>query len=305
MAGSVLRARYRFVAGLAPAGGYINDRALPLTGVSLVKNFVVPPDMNQAQATTLVQAMGAEIISFGNIDIVAGTRNIPCSDSANFKPRRLRFIRANGNSVSLVLGNRQNVIAAATAGRAAMNAITPTNPVVCIQLIGEEYGNIYDELAPAGTPAPVAGAPSRAPAARAKGGRFSGLMTAYASDSPFGTITLAKFAMNTDTFSAVGVPAAPAIIGTAGVTCLGTINQTNICPPNASRIPRHYVVTFLVTGDVAGVNVPQITKVPTASNLAADIVTCGQGLAALASSACLGYVGESYSRVHTLLPAAA
>lgn len=307
MAGSVLRARYRFVAGVAApgGGGYINDRAIPATGVTLVKNFVVPPDMNQAQATALVNAVGGEIISFGDVEIVPGTRNLPCSDSNNFKPRKLKFIRANGNSISIVLPVRANAIAARDAGITALNGITAANPVVCVQLIGEEYINIYDELVPAGTAAPTAGAPSRAPAARGKGGRFSGVMTAYLSDVPNGAVTLAKFAMNTDTFTAAGLGQAPAIIGIAGVTCLGTIQQGGICPPSAAREPRHYSVTFLVTGDAAGTVATQVTKVPVANNTPAEIVTCGQGLAALASSACLGYKGESYGRLHLLTAAAA
>lgn len=303
MAGSVLRARYRFVAG---TNGYLNDRLVPATGVTLVKNFVVPPDMDQAAATSLVTAVGGEIISFGDVDIVAGTRNLPCSDSANFKPRRIKFIRANGNSVSLVVADRAGIIAARDAGVTALNAVTATNPVVCVQLIGEEYANLYDELAPAGAAAPTAGTPSRPPAAIGKGARYSGLMTAYSSDVPFATVTLAKFAMNTDLVdAATGVTSAPTVLGAAAAGCLGTIQVGSICPPSTSREPRHFLVTSLVTGDVAGQNATQVTKVPTAGSAAADIVTCGTALAALASTVCLGYKGESYSRLHLLAAAAA
>lgn len=292
MAGSVLKARYRFVAG---ANAYNNDRLVPVTGISLVKNFVVPPDMTQQQATDIVLAAGGELISFGNIDVVPGTRNIPCSDSANFKPRKLKVIRANGNSFSIVLADRAGVIAASETIRATVDAISATNPVVCTQLIGEEYSNIYDELIPAGSPAPAPGAPSRPGAAVGKGAKYSGLMLAYSSDVPFQAITLAKFAVATET---IGAP--PALLGQALIDCLGTVQLGSLCPPSTSRTPRHFIVTSLVTGDEPDTTVTQVNKVPTASEAAADIITCGTALATLESTACLGYKGESYSRVHLL-----
>ena len=89
--------------------GYISDIG---TELSYRGTFNLPPDVDLAQAAVIVNAVGGTI----------SDEPVPCSDgNASGRFRKLVFIRASGNTMSIVVPNRANIITVATNIRTALN----------------------------------------------------------------------------------------------------------------------------------------------------------------------------------------
>lgn len=100
--------------------GYISDRGAEL---SIRGRFILPPDIDLAQAAAIATAVGGTI----------NTESSVCSDSSSGSPRRLYFYRENGGSMSVPVRQRDDVISAATAIKGILDAGTAGGSVVCIK----------------------------------------------------------------------------------------------------------------------------------------------------------------------------
>ena len=113
---------YQFVAGDNP---YISDINQSL---SINKTFNAPPDLDDIGIAAMLAAVGA----------VESTGTSICSDSALGNPRKLEFIRSSGNSMSIAVADKTDLIAAANSIKGILNPLNGgVNPVVCIKLYGE------------------------------------------------------------------------------------------------------------------------------------------------------------------------
>lgn len=267
-----------------PTGGtgYVSD-----TGSvhALKAKFVIPPDMSDAVANNIVVAVGGTVTD----------TPIPCPDAGNFKPRKLVFIRQDTagtvlNSIEVAVPDRALLVAYATAIRDTLNGLGG-GQVVCIKLKGEEWKNRYDELAPIGK-AITPGVSSR-PTTGISQPVYAGSI-AYFSDVSFGLEKTVPIKALTD-----GVGLAPPVVAQIWNDCVGPFVSRGACPGRERRNHRRWLLSSLVTQN--GEDIVQKLEVPNFSHTNTDVQDCGTALAAVPSTLCLGYIGESYDRVHLLL----
>lgn len=274
---------YKFVAA---AGGnqYISDRN---TAYDLRARFVVPPDFSAASAAAVAIAAGATVV------LPTDPKTI-CAEPG-IRGRKVTYFRSDGSSLSVVLPNHDTILADAIAVRDAIDLANANVPVVCAQLEGEYFPNLFDELAPVPLPPRVAGVSSRPVAPATKQYIYSGAF-AYASDAVFAGIYNLPFKLSTNNLGA-----APTIYAAALATpeiSLVPVPGVNSCPGTDPRKPRHYIVQSLVTQGAGTLS--QVAKIPVAGHLGASIFAAGATLAALTSTQCIGYKGEDNDRLHLL-----
>lgn len=268
--------------------GYLMD-----IGVEIAANsrFILPPDVDEAQVATILANIGAQPIS-------AGTQAIPCPDTVNADLRRLRFFRTNGGSMSVPVSSRADLIGAAGVIKGILDGAG--SEVVCIKLEGEYFPNLADEL---GMNYQGTIATSHVPVA---GGKqfFNAGQIAYTSDG--GGVVFQPIKSITDNENA---PATQ--IATAWSDCVGNFENALACRGQGRRNPRkhrRFELTFAIgtaganPGDPPTIENDETIELPVKSNVAADILSCGQAAAALTGAYCIGYTGESYDRFHKLLP---
>jgi hypothetical protein len=268
------------------ANPYVDDR-----GVNRLFSgrFAIPADMTTAQASAIAGLAGAA-------PIAATDKTKAICPDPGVRGRRLTFIRRDGNSLSLTMTPRNSLIADATLIRTAIDAVDPANNVVCVKLDGEFFPDLFDELSPAIAVPRVPGVSSR-PATGGKQNFYSGTMS-YDSDAVYGLPYPISFKVATE--STLSPPAAP-ILWATELAAASTVAQNNpACPSRNPRKPRAYIVQALVTQ--GGATETQITRIPVATHLPADILTVGQLLAANPASQCIAYRGERNDRFHKLLP---
>lgn len=276
----------QFVIGEFPAvvgGGngttYIPDRGTLVVPQTVRFRFAKPPDIDTALAEQILGVVGA----------VVPTESAPCSDSANFRPRKIVFIRNSGGSFSVAVSRVGNIVANA---RDIAALVPPEDPVVCMKLVGEEWVNIIDELRTLTTPA-TPGVPSRIPAtAGTKYDLYSGRIP-YITDATAGNVVYLPVKVETD------VPnAPPTILGGSWQGCVGAFSNVFSCGGGNPREHRRYIATMLITDPIKP---SQVTEIPVRSNDTGEILECGQAIANLTSTICLGYKGESNNRLHRFL----
>jgi hypothetical protein len=97
-------------------------------------------------------------------------------------------------------------------------------------------------------------------------------------------------------------------LGSVWDGCVGDFASVIPCPRGQGRSNpmkhRRFTVTFIVgttSNNVATVTGSEQIEVPVRSYLAADVLACGQNVAALDGAYCIGYEGESYRRFHKLI----
>lgn len=266
---------------------YVDDRGITRNFNS---RFVAPPDFTAANITALAALSG------GRARLPTDPKSA-CPDPG-VQGRRLTFIRSNGNSVSVPIRNRLTLINTAIAMRNLINGVTggANNPVVCVKLEGEYFPNLFDELALPGRGPSISGINSSVPA-NGKQNYFYGTME-YLSDANYGQGYFIPFKVATNAASGV----APTMFAPA--LNLGNVVAQNVagCPGTDPRTSRRYIVQSVVA-DIAGAgSVSQTAQIPVATHLATDILAVGVNLAAITSTQCLGYQGESNDRFHKLLP---
>ena len=293
------RFSYAFVEGGQNSQTYITDwnEEIPIVKV----NFQILPDMTTAEAQAIVAAVGG----IPETDLTNYPRRVPCpEDPKAFKPRKIRLVRKDGSSIQIVLPTFTGISTTTLnntviAVRDAVDAVDTDKPVVCIQLIGEEWVNLYDRLRTS-TDAPTAGI--RTIQRQEFVARIS-----YQRQTLGGRIIL-PYSIRTDRTDRRPPSDLESYLGT--VANPGANNGTD-CVAYASAAPcpgknwvqyRRYVLTRLVTADADG-NTIETNELPVTTASPAQIRTCGVNLSNLASALCLGYKGESHARLHQLIAA--
>jgi hypothetical protein len=246
--------------------------------------FYRTPDMTDVVADAIVAA-------------VSGLQNVaaaPCGTQRGFEPRKLKFIRADGSSITVPVALRGSLIAIATTIRTQFAGLGI--PVSCVKLEGEKWTrNIREDILD-GTaiPAFVAGVPTSS-----TGGiqnSYTGLFE-YNSDAPFNSQIFTRIKFNT--------PLADTLPGTAFGAAISVALDNNTpstlpaCPGRQTRDTRRFVVKRGVT---QGTEVVMETReIPCVLAEADDIQDAGEAFATLPELLCLLYKGESNDRFHRLL----
>ena len=278
---------FRFTDGVNP---YTSDLDINYT---ISSRFNAPPDIDGIAAAAIVTAAGGIITNEPTV----------CSDGATVYPRKLQFIRSSGNTISVAVGQRADLISAATAIKGVLDGANGgNNPVVCIKLYGEETPNLNDELGliyDGTTFAPT----HKAPADALKQNYVSGVIS-YQSDAsnPIGETVLQSIRSITE--KAVNEFAAQlgAVPNNCGLEVLNVLN----CPGNKRNPRKHrrFELGFATKVDTANddeASQTETIELPVAGASGADISACGNAAAALTGIYCIGYRGESYDRFHKLL----
>ncbi len=270
---------YRYVAG---TNGYQTDfnQELSVTG-----RFVLPPDLTEANRDAILTAMGATL----NIE------QAPCSDTGLGDLRKLEFIREGGNSMSVAVNDRTNLISTATSIKGILDAANSgNNKVVCIKLYGEYFANLNDEFGVSFDGTTFATS-HKAPATALKQNYASGVV-AYKTDAAqtFGNSVIQPIKSITE--AADNTYAAQ--LGTTPTSCIGDFLNIKNCG-NGRRNPRKHR-RFLLDFAISATESESI-ELPATGHLATEIEACGNEAASLQGLYCLGYRGESYSRFHKLL----
>jgi hypothetical protein len=274
----------RFVPGNGT--GYLTDIG---TDIGAKGRFILPPDVSAAQVSTILSAIGAEPLS-------STTGELPCPDTTNAQLRKLEFIRENGGSMSVPVSSRVDLIGAATVIRGVLNSAG--SDVACIKLHGEEFPNLADEL---GLAYNNTFATSHVPVGGGKQFIHAGTIS-YETDATSGTLGTDTVFQPVKSLTDVDGSAA-SLFGTAWSTCVGAFLDTLPCRGKGRRNPRKHR-RFILTVRVGNTttNATEFAEIPVKDAEAAQILTCGQAAAALSGVYCIGYMGESYSRFHKLLP---
>jgi len=257
--------------------------------IAIAGRFILPPDIPSTNIAAIVTAAGGEL----------STENVPCSDTQGGTPRRLVFIRASGNTVSVPISARNDLISAATTIRGILQ--TTGNEVVCIKLEGEFFPYLNDELGV--SYANTFAASHKPPGTDPKQHFWSGTIS-YGSDgtNPAGGIVFVPIKAISNNS---GGPATK--FSTIWANCVGNFVDILACPSGGKRVREHrrFLVTTRTKLDpVSATETAQseLNEVPVNDYAGADILTCGQAIAVLNGVYCVGYRGESYSRFHKLLP---
>lgn len=277
---------------------YVDDRGIERPGVK--GNFKVPPDLSDVQAGQIAAAIGG--VSKGDPNFPG---NVPCSEQGLFKPRKIRLVRNNGSSLSVIMPFRStDLISSARQVRDILNL--GEFKVVCIQLMGEETGDIRDELV-AGQPlagGATSGTATIPPAAVGKAPFYTQVM-AYEADTDFAApqTRYIPMKMRTDLVPA-GVPAIPTDFTTVWNTTVGQpANVPKGCTGQGRKRtlrPRKFILTRQVTYNAEVLT--EINEVPIAVNRAdLQIQAGGAALASLPSTLCIKYKGEDNMLFHRVL----
>lgn len=262
--------------------------------------FNLPPDIDSTGKAAILNAIGG----------VEDADLPPCRINGTL--RKLVFLRAQGNTMSVPVRTRQDLLSAATAIQGVLNSGgSSDNPVVCIYLMGEEFANLNDELGISYTAGTFAKT-HRADANATKQYMWSGNVE-YEADStnPAGGVIFQPVKTMTDVENT-----APTQLGSEWSGCAGDFILAVPCPrPRGRRNPlqhRRYTLTLLTKSqEVADAANPpagvesdfevEQTEVPVKHHEASLIKTCGQALATLTGVYCIGYQGESYKLFDKLL----
>ena len=268
--------------------GYVMDIGQEIAANS---RFVLPPDVDSAQAALILSNIGAQPLS-------AGTNPIPCPDTVNADLRRLRFFRSSGGSMSVPVSSRTDLESAALVIQGILNAAG--DDVVCIKLEGEYFPDVADQL---GLNYQNTAAITHVATGNSKQFYHSGQI-AYQSDTGQVIFQPIKSISNFENAPATQI---------AGVWdgCVGDFENALACRGKGRTNPvkhRRYELTLAVGTPTEDPNAPdnvtgsETIELPVKSSVASEIFTCGQNAAALTGVYCIGYRGESHAKYHKQLP---
>lgn len=252
-----------------------------------ITKVAVPDDMTDAEV--------AAMITSPHVNSSVYTTPVPCLRQVVEKPRRLVFVRSNGNRMSFAIPNRVDIESKMTNLAALITTAGAGLAVQCAYLEGEERRNLHELTTYRSAPvtftpaAPVIGTGGKAIT------YYGTTLTNYSSDVSNGANVRARARVAaTDPGDLTGVNA---ILGGV-ISCVGTNTQVNSPCGAASRDHRRYIATIGTTDPLREV---QSISVPNSSYTATNILTCGQDLAANTNLLCLDYKGESMN-MSRLLP---
>lgn len=285
---------------IAAANPYVDDFGNTQEGLNFT--FYPPSDYSDDNIDSIRGAIGAaDRVNSENI----------CAESSDFSPRKLKFTRSNGNSFSVPVYNRAEFVSIANAVLAITQALTPK--VKCVELIGESWIDVRDDLRTTASGANQL--PPIEPDPTASKNRFfySGAMSEYKRDSgsTFGENDVLPFKMQTD------VDDTPYSGLTAQINgCLGTIETNGLSCGRKGRIitPRRFIPSILTRPYIEdpeneGSQIPDPTEsdnlqtltIPSHDSVSTEIIACGRAIANVAAVICLAYRGESNNRFHKQL----
>lgn len=243
--------------------------------------FNRPPGLSTGAVGSILSSMGATAKS-------ASTK-APCAPPSSFSPRRLKFSFATGGSISIPFPIRASAVALATSLKAQLSA--DLGVITCIELIGEKWGRVDEELRPSGTTV-TAGIDTRV-ATGSKNPVFTGAYL-YTTDNSNTSVQTVR--QNTNS---VAIPALPFSPYAAAVNAaLGTLLPKG-CGGVGNVKPRHYTATLLTTDLI---NPVRQLIIPVAATASTAIRAAGVAIATIAQTMCLAYEGESDSRLGRLVP---
>lgn len=281
---------YHFLLGTNP---YFPDwQDTPALGVTGKGVFNAPPDLSDGNINAIIAAAGA----------TRGSLNDPCPETGYTALRRLRFVRASGNTMTIAVNSSSNLINSATTISSILSSASSVgSEVVCIQLLGEEWVNLNDEFGvvySAGSTATTHKATNTA----AKQWFHAGTVE-YQADytNPIGGTVFQSVKSISDNQNASATQ-----LGSTWNSCVGSFVEQISCPRGRSRSNpldhRRFILTFIVELDPstpgAGIQSEQI-ELPITDQ--GGVAACGADVAGLTGLYCMGYRGESYSRFHKVL----
>ena len=259
---------------------YLADWDLLGKDLKVSGRFSRPPALGATAVDGILAAIGATRKN--------PTQKAPCPPPASFDPRRLVFYFATGGSISVPFAQKANAVALATTLKGLLQG--DLGAVTCIQLIGEKWGRVEEELRPTGIT--LAPGPDIRVAVGSKNPVFAGSYS-YTSDNGRNSVQTVR--QNTDS---TAVPATPfSVYATPINNALGPLLSQG-CGGVGNITPRHYKVKVLTTNSV---NPVRQLIIPVATNEALGIRGIGTGLSSITQTMCLNYEGESDSRLSRLI----
>lgn len=259
--------------------------------ISASGRFVLPPDLDLAQAATILELIGAK-------PLAAITQNGFCSDSSSGKLRRLVFIRSDGSSMSVPVAVRDNAGQGLRGIASGIKGVLDAGnvKVTCIKLVGEYWRNLNSDLGVAYTAGQIATS-HKANGGATKQHYYTGKMS-YQTDAfrVAGEIVLLPIK------SISNIANAPATqIATVWDGCVGQLSQARSCTSSRDRYHRRFILNFATRIENNIVTETESIELPHKDSAPASIKSCGQAAAALQGLLCIGYRGESYNKYHKVL----
>lgn len=281
--------------------GYISDLG---ENVGFNLSFKKPSDINDNVAKDIIKCVGE----------LRESERVACSQAGLITPRKLTFIRENGNSFSLVFPDKNEMVKQA---QCVVDIIKKTDfLVVCVKLVGEKYVDLIesglldlgDRQGDSVTKKPIK--------PEEKQGKYklvySGVMKEYESDSiksgdGVGGTIFQPFSSQTDTPSEPYSELKDAIEG-----CHGDLTTIRTCGAKKSkREARKYIphVAVEISNnnndlnplDNTAVEVLQTLSIYAASSDPQKLLDCANEIAKFKPVVCLPYYGESYGLFHKVL----
>ncbi len=260
---------------------YVADWDLLGKVTPISARFNRPPALTNGSVTSILTAIGGTLKT--------KTTVAPCAPPSSFSPRRLKFSFASGGSLSVPFSLRSTAVALATQIKAFLT--TDLGVVTCIELIGEKWGRIDEDLRPAGTIV-APGIDIRV----ATGSKNPVFTRAYSYVTDDGKTSVQVARQNTDSLATPVIPFSP--YAAAINTALGPALPKG-CGGVGNIKTRHYVVTLLTNNPT---NLTRQLIVPIAATASNAIRAAGIAIATITQTMCLAYEGESDSRLSRLIP---
>lgn len=257
--------------------------------------FFLPPGMPEPVKEAILAAIGATPLA--NLEAL---KNAPCPDTDTATPRKLRFIRAGGAVTEIPVSDKANLTTAATTIRNLFN--TNNLQVLCIQLLGEKFPNLNDQL---GLNYQNTFAKSHIIANGGKHAYYSGSANYNTDVVPAGadgSVVFQSIKSITDNLNSPSTQ-----LASVWASCVGNLTVTRPCKGMGKTNPRdhrRFHLDFITKVDPDSdeeESKPENIQLPVVSATAAEILKCGQDAAKLPGAYCIGYEGESYSRFHQIL----
>lgn len=254
----------------------------------------LPSVFDQATAEIIAINAGWYAYRYAGINFNTNPKLI-CTDK-DFEPRKLIFYRNNGNKIAVPFADRTDIL---TLAANLQSVIEGADGVLvrCIKLQGERHqpSILYDRLRPANkVVTPTADLP------RGNNRSIQHVYSPtldYRGDVGFGASALVNARINTDKIDDTEPTFGSSIFTDAN--CFA-VTSPRSCPGRNPIRSRRFIAY------VAGTDGTEITQFqmnfPITNHEAASINTCGENIAALPATECLGYEGQDHENILPLLP---
>lgn len=276
-----------------PGNQYIDDRGVARSvAVKMVPPAPIVETATTAQLAGIIASGGAEPFKVG-ATVINDIGDVPCPETDNLTPRRLRFIFSDASSLSVPIASKDNIIQTANSIITNINAVLPQGlTIVCIQEEGERFLDVLAEFNNANF--------TNTPVAPTNASRYYSGTANYQTDVGNQQLLLPFKILSEDPANP------PAVLAQAWQSCVGELNQANFgCGGNSRRhdhrrfIPQ-FVVNAVVGGGEGSVNGVESHEIPILNRATGEIQNCGQAIVdnLTGSIFCMSYRGHNDSRFH-------